>query len=297
MPDVIDYRQQPIGWKPGIYSLQSYAEYASIKALRSSELKKLNKSPAHYRASLQQPKTVSAQLEKSFAKGKAFDTLILHGMNDFENQVVIEPDLHRATKAYKAWKEKNAAADCILTIAEKRNILSMQDAAGKKRQFSKIFNGDGHPHRVIIWQDTDAGLWCKAEIDWICADGTVVDLKTSMDASFWAFSRNALKFGYPNQGAFYLSGLTHITGIKHTDFLLAVVEVDLPFESHVFRVSNDQLLRAATQNQEAMALLRRCLDENKWPGYPDTILDMDSGHYIYDDFENDEEKGEAIDGF
>lgn len=295
MPDIIDYRQQPAGWKPGIYDLSSYDEYAAIKALRSSELKKLSKSPAHYRASIQYQKAITPQLEKSFAKGKAFDTLVLHGSSDFEKLVTIEPDLHRATKLYKAWKEKNSGADCILSIDEKLNILKMHDAAGNKLQFSKIFGGPGFAHRVIIWQDSETGLWCKAEIDWICEDGTVVDLKTTLDAGFFSFSRSALKFGYANQGAYYLSGLTHITGINHDRFMLAAVETDPPFESHVFKVSFEQLLKARVQNADNMQLLLDCLNKNQWPGYPDQIIDLETGHYLYNDYE--EKQGETVHGF
>lgn len=292
MNEPTNYLKQPEGWRAGIYHLESYEQYASIKALRSSELKKLRKSPAHYKASFSRPKSISAQLEKTFAKGKAFDVLTLHGHHDFEHLITIEPDLNRNTKAYKQWKEKNAGATCILTQEEKKDILDMHTAALKKCRFTEIFEGDGTAHRVIIWQDSATGIWCKAEIDWICSDGTVVDLKSTSDAGFFFFSRNAYRLGYFNQGAHYLNGLTHLTGIKHEKFLLAAVEVEPPFESHVFKVSYEQISRAAQQNEYSMAILKQCFETGNWPGYPDVLLDLDTGHYIFEDLE--EEEGEAI---
>lgn len=285
MSDLSNYLEQPPGWNRGIYDLESYEQYASIKALRSSELKKLRRSPAHYRAAILNPKAITPALERSFSKGKAFDVLILHGESAFQNLVTIEPDLNRNTKAYKGWKKANSDAQCILTETEKNNILQMQAAAFQKKRFSEIFNDAGFRHRVLIWQCSNTGLWCKAEIDFITDDGTLVDLKTTADAGFFFFSRNAARLGYLNQAAFYLEGIEHITGIRHDRFLFAAVETEPPFESHVFRASIEQIDRAREQNLENMQLLRSCLINNEWPGYPDQIMELESGHYIYDDYE------------
>lgn len=293
MSRLSNYMEKPKGWDIGIYDLESYEQYASIKALRSSDLKKMNKSPAHYRAAMLNPKQVTPALEKSFAKGKAFDVLILHGEQAFNDLITIEPDLNRNTKAYKGWKKANQHAQCILTMEEKQIILDMRTAALNKKQFSSIFNEAGFKHRVLVWQCCDTGLWCKAEIDFITDDGTVVDLKTTADAGFFFFSRNAYRLGYMNQAAFYLDALEHVTGFRHDRFLFAAVETELPFESHVFRVSVDQIDRAKEQNLENMRLLSSCLINDDWPGYPDEIMELETGHYIYDDYQSE---GEA-DGF
>lgn len=289
-----NYLIQPKGWKAGIYDLKSYDEYAAIKALRSSQIKILRKSPAHFKAAQLEKKTPSAQLKKSFDKGKAFDTLILHGHSAFDDLVCIEPEINRNRKSYKAWRKSIPEDACILTQQEKLHIQQMKLAAERKQQFSKIFCENGFPHRVIIWQCSKSKLWCKAEIDWITAAGSIVDLKTTTDASFWFFSRNASRLGYAHQGAFYLDGLSNITGVLHTDFLLAAVEVDAPFESQVFKMSSDQLLNAHTQNQDNMMLLADCFSNDNWPGYVDQICDLDSGQYLFDDFEDE---GGDVDGF
>ena len=292
-----NYLEQPAGWAPGIYELKSYEQYAAIKALRSSQLKLLKKSPAHYRAAIEHPKPRSPQMEKILAKGKAFDTLILHGPEKFEKLVTVEPDLNRNTKVYKAWKLEHADAKCLLSEAEKKQILAMSERAFSKNQFSHIFGQFGFSHRVIIWQDARTGIWCKCEIDWIMEDGTVVDLKSTADAGFWFFGRNARRLGYFNQGAFYLEGLTAVTGIVHDQFLLAAVEVDPPHESHVFRVSQDQLDRAKLQNDENISALKHCFETDSWPGYPDLIMDLDSGQYDDEIYYEDEMMEDESYGF
>ena len=285
---LINYLEPPGRWKQGIYQLKNYDEYAAIPALRSHELKLLSKSPAHYRASFDYPKEITPQLMKSFAKGRAFDALVLHGQSEFERIVKVEPDIKRSTNDYKAWRAKQPRESAILSAQEKEHVLNMYNSAMKKERFSEIFNGDGHAHYVVVWQDYSTGIWCKAEIDWIRANGTVVDLKSSADASYWFFQRQARRLGYANQGVFYLQGLTAVTGKMHTSFMLAVVESEPPFESHIFRVGNDQLLNAQVENENRIELLAQCLEKDEWPGYPDQIMDLESGQYEFEDYDDNE---------
>lgn len=289
MSTLINYLKPPGKWKQGIYQLESYEQYASIPALRSSELKNLRKTPAHYKAAHEYKSPISPVLQKSFDKGKAFDVLVLHGSEAFEKLVIIEPDLNKNTKAYKQWRAGLPADAVTLSAQEKDFIWQMYTCAMKKERFCEIFKGDGISHRVIVWQDNRTGLWCKAEIDWIKSDGTVVDLKSSADAGFWFFMRQASRLGYANQGAYYLDGLCQVTGIEHSRFQLAVVEVEPPFESQVFKVGDDQLLKAQLENEDRMETLAQCLESDNWPGYPDQILDLESGQYQFEDYQMDDD--------
>jgi hypothetical protein len=293
---VPNYLEQPEGWNQGIYDLESYEQYASIPALRSSELKPLRKSAAHFKASFEYEKPVSAQLQKSFDRGKAFDILILGGREALDQAVVIDPGYHRNSNKYKDWAEANSDR-LILTAEDYKNTIAMAEAAFNKERFSEIFNGPGYRHKVIVWQDLSTGLWCKAEIDFIRegTPGAVVDLKSTADAGFWFFCRNARRIGYANQGAFYLDGLTQVTGLVHSEFYLAAVEVNPPFESHVFKVSRDQIDRAQLDNEENMQTLVYCLTNDIWPGYPDQIVDLESGHYFDEEYLTEEEMEEFND--
>jgi exodeoxyribonuclease VIII len=281
---MINYLKQPKGWEQGIYDLQSYEQYASIGALRSSQLKHMKKSPAHFRAAHYHRPEITPQQQKTFDKGKAFDTLILHGLEALDQAVAVEPGISRRKKEYREWREEHLD-QIILSQAELNDIMNMASKALNKKRFSDIFHNDGHPHRVIVWCDKRTGLWCKAEIDWISADGVVTDLKSTADAGFWFFQRNARRLGYANQGAFYLDGLTQVTGIYHDQFQLAAVEKDPPYESHVFRCSYDQINRAQASNEEWMQRVAHCLKTDEWPGYPDEIMDLDSGQYLTDEIE------------
>lgn len=294
MSTLTNYLKNP-DWEAGIYQLSSYEEYAAIPALRSSELKLIGKTPAHYKASKSYPKEITSTQKKAFAKGKAFDMLVLDGQERFVSSTVIEPDMSKNSKAYKKWAAHLPKDVTILTEQEFDFALKMRDAVFNKKRFSDIFS-NGTAHRVIVWQDPSTGIWCKAEIDWIQPDGTIVDLKSTASADFWFFQRNARRLNYPHQGAFYLSGLTVLTGQLHERFMLAAVETDPPFESHIFNVGPDMLIKAQVDNENRIETLAKCFETDEWPGYPDEIIDLDSGQYLYDD-EYEIYNDEIMEGF
>lgn len=287
---MIDYRIQPEGYKPGIYDIPT-EEYFSIPALNSSALKHMRKSPAHFKAAIELPRPEPSSIQqRTFDKGKAFDLYVLEGGYDTLRQAVaVEPNISRQKKEYQEWKAAaQAQKKLVLTETELQNAIAMAKKANEKKTFRKCFEA-GVPHRVVVWQCPETGLWCKAEIDWITDKGVVVDLKSTADAGFWFFSRNASRLGYANQGAFYLFGLTTITGISHTEFLLAAVEVEPPFASNVFKVPHETLAEAADENRDRMQAVRNCLDTGEWPEYPDMLMDLEYGQYYDETLDMQEE--------
>ena len=284
---MIDFRQQPPGYNQGIYDID-FETYVSIAALNSSKLKHLRKTPAHFKAALESTEEsfTTAQL-RTFEIGKAFDTLVLEGRKALISKVAIEPTSNRRTKLYKLWcAGAKMKGKIILSAKEYYSVLTMARCAFKKTKFSELFSS-GYAHRAIVWQDQKTGLWCKAEIDWITPESVVVDLKSSADADWWFFQRNAHRLGYINQAAHYLSGLTAVTGKEHLESRLAVVEKDPPYESHVFKPSFDQLYRAQEENEDRMDRLKHCLDSDLWPGYLALVVDLEPGQY-FDDFTPEE---------
>jgi hypothetical protein len=287
---MIDFRQPPPGFSQGIYDI-SFERYQAIPALNSSKLKQMRRSPLHFKTAIEDPELSepTAAQKRTFAKGKAFDILILDANcrpEVLQQRVSIEPDAHRATKIYKEWLADQPEGNLILTRDELNDVLAMAAAAWKKNQFAKLFR-EGNPHRVIIWKEPDSGLWCKAEIDWITPDGIVVDLKSTADAGFWFFSRNARRLGYLNQAAHYLKGISVVTGFNHHDYRLAAVEVDKPYESHVFEPEPDQIATAMDDNKAWMEQIADCLESDHFPGYLDEIISLGSGQYKPADFGQD----------
>lgn len=284
---MIDFRDKPKKYEQGIYEMP-FSQYMKIPALNSSKLKAMRRTPAHFEAAIRIPEEITPIKQRTFDKGTAFDILIKLGQDALVEKVAVEPALNKNTKEYKEFKKLAQEADkLILGHTELEDIFNMGKAAFNKQQFKALFT-NGYPNKVLIWQDDGTKLWCKAEIDWITSDGVVVDLKTTADADFWFFAKAARRFGYINQAAFYLSGLTTVTGHYHEDYLLAAVEKEDPFESHIFRPSQAQILDARDENKDRMEQILWCLNKDSWPGYLDCIMDLDTGMYEDEDGEINE---------
>jgi hypothetical protein len=290
---MIDFRKQPPGYEQGIYKIP-FEKYRAIPALNSSKLKHMRKTPAHFKAAMDAPpKEVTATQQRAFNRGKVFDRIILDGgLDAVKGTVAFDPGWSKNSNKYKEWAS-NQSGKMIMPKEDFDMVLDMVDCAYSKRQFSTLFAA-GTPHMVLVWQCRHTGLWCKGELDWVTDEGVLVDLKSTADAGFWFFNRNARRLGYPNQLAHYLDGLTATTGIFHSEALLAAVEVDPPHESHVFVPSEEQLYTAEDQNRERKEKLLACLESEEWPGYLDLRMSLDSGQYI-DEVIDDE--GENIHGF
>lgn len=274
---MIDFRIQPKGYEQGIYDIP-FNEYRRIPALNSSKLKLLRKSPLHFKTAFElPPKPPTSIQQKAFDKGKLFDMAVLDNI-EIDEMVAIAPRMNKNSKAYKEWLSMIPSNKMIMTRKDLNDVKGMVEAAFKKQRFSEIFN-NGNPHRVVIWMDPETGIWCKAEIDWITNDGIIVDLKSTADASFWFFSRNAHRLGYVNQLAFYLQGVTAVTGIYHSDCLLAAVEKDPPYESMVYKPPFDIILNKIDENTDRMITVANCLATDEWPGYIDEIMCLETGQY------------------
>ena len=104
------------------------------------------------------------------------------------------------------------------------------------------------------------------------------------------FQRQARRLGYINQLAFYLDGVSTVTGVLHRDALIAAVETVPPYESHVFLPSHEQILTALDQNKERRERLLNCLETDTWPGYPDMIIGLETGQY--EDYFNEDTEEE-----
>ena len=90
----------------------------------------------------------------------------------------------------------------------------------------------GKKEVAMVWEDSLSSVRCKGKVD-ILNGNTIVDIKTTQDASFEAFRRSAYKYGYNRQAAFYLDGF----GAK--EFVFIVIEKKAPYNIGVYHCSDD----------------------------------------------------------
>jgi|GEM_PF-2437304 len=279
----------------GIFEL-SWKEYRSIKALNSSTLPYLDKSPAHAYHAITSPDTEST---RAMDIGHAFHCLVLEP-DRFETEIVADWETDFTGKAvsknrkdYKAWRESLAPNAIVLARKEIEHIKAMARNL-KKKQCVRDRLLSGYPERTVLFQDPRHGFWCKARLDWIGTDFSITDLKKTRGADRRAFTNSIWRYKYNWQAWFYKRALRAVTGIEHDPYYWIAWEDFGPCDGNVFIANPADIAEAGDRIHVLLDQWAECLATNEFPGYPDEAIPLGDVYRGGIDFAEDLD--EAIDG-
>jgi len=270
------------GVTPGCYSMEISDDdyHTKFAGASSTALKKLLRSPAHYRAYMNEAD------EDSSARmfGRAVHALLLERARfqraRFPDKFVVWTGGRRFGKAFDAFAAANDGKT-ILTEDEFHRATEAALALRESKQFPLGLWLDGVPASAgydavpaaatetsIFWIDEETGLSCKARVDAHNGQPTrvAIDAKTTDDARTAAFMRQLFKLDYDLQAAHYRAALRAFYGEDYP-FLFAVVEDKAPFATNIIGLDNDVLANGEAKRRYALNLLKKCLDSNSWPAY------------------------------
>lgn len=260
--------------EPGIYPNVPMSEYHAWEAASNSRLSQLLRSPAHLKSYIDRPKPdTDAQVI-----GRATHAAILEP-ESFEKQYKKGPLGDRRTKKVKEQWEAlvaEAGAENILRPADYEACLAMRESVWKKTTATGLIGGKGQRELSIIWMHTDALTLCKARLDRLSPaldGGTIIDLKTTTDASPLKFERTIFAYGYHRQGALYVDGARAV-GIPIRHYAIIAIEKEPPYEVAVYRLMEGAIEAGRDEVARLLPVYKRCVEENNWPGYPDEIRDI-----------------------
>lgn len=179
----------------------------------------------------------------------------------FRDAVTEKPDIDRRTKDGKAaYADLEARFRYIIDADELSAIRGMQEAA---RSVSRGLFIESKNEVTIHWER--GGVACKSRLDAVKGD-VVVDLKTCADAS--TFQRDAIKFRYHVQAAFYLDALRSCCEPAET-FAFVAVEKEPPHLATVFYADDAFIDAGRIEYMRDLETYRRCLEDDLWPGLPE----------------------------
>ena len=273
--------------KPGLYPGLSNEFYHQSPGISKSGLSLILKSPLHYAnkylSDEPEPESTPAQIV-----GTALHTKVLEP--DLFTYV-LAPDVNRRTKAGKAEyaKFKDEHKGLILLKAEDMDLVTNMANAIFSNPTAKslLMQGEGIAEESVYWIDDITKVLCKCRPDFRRYDGIVIDVKTAIDASPEAFGRAAFNFGYHQQAAFYLDGVSTATGYEHRTFIFIVVEKTPPFAVAIYILNEPESTQETNttsaldigRDDMAMALYRyqQCLGlpPERWPGYNPQIQPLE----------------------
>ena len=186
---------------------------------------------------------------------------------------VLEPDelnkrygvcLPRNTKAGKEQAaEMETAGIEAVTATDMETALAMA-ASVRSHQAAAELLRDGKAEQSFWWDDKPTGLRCKCRPDWMTSN-TLVDLKTTGDASPRAFARSVAAYRYHVQANHYLSG-------TFADrFIFIAVEKTYPFAVGVYELDLVSMIQGSQLRRNDIGVIADCQAINEWPGYGNTI--------------------------
>lgn len=260
------------GLHPGIPEARYHARIPGLAS--KGALDKVRKSLAHYKAWLEAQESSNTA---ALLFGKGFHCSVLEP-DVFASNYVVEPD-HGDCRL----KENKARRDEWRASHEGKILVSDGDArafdgiakALSAHKFARELIRGGVSELTLRWQDAETGLECKGRCDYyIPGLATVVDLKTTADASFDDFRKSAASYGYHRQDAFYRQGFA-ACGVPIDNFIFIAVEKVPPYAVAVFALDRDAVRKGSASVAEDLRTLAEGVERDEWPGYPEEIQVLD----------------------
>jgi hypothetical protein len=237
-------------------------EYHADPAISASHLKAVMQSPYHYWSRYVDPDRKPVEPTAAMKLGSLAHCAILEPDELLQRYGVCAS---RTTKAGKEQAERMAAEGIeAVTSSDMALALSMAAAVRNHPAASALLQ-TGKAEQSFWWDDLSSGLRCKCRPDWYQGN-TVVDIKTTTDASPQAFARSVATFAYHVQAAHYLAGLH---GADR--FVFVAVEKTYPHAVAVYELDAAALALGRTTRDNAMDVIAGCQAAGVWPSYSDTL--------------------------
>ena len=263
--------------EPGIYGSLCDSEYRAGGGLSSTLLRQFLAAPAkaHYMNSDKPEKEES--ISDVFLLGILCHAMVLEPHTVESRFGVMPKGLTRQTKAgkeaYAGLLEEVGPDGYVVKHDMMQHAIGVQESVLSHPRASRYF-ACGDAELSVFAKDiiTDLLLCCRC--DWLCRyPQVIVDLKTCINASAEAFSRDAVKHGYHLQAIHYLE-VCRLAGIEVDDFMFVAVEKEPPYLCQVFRLSEVLKSWAYEQWREGVNHYAICNSEGVWPGYSDDVVDI-----------------------
>lgn len=270
---VLPARQPVAPPKPGVYEGVKNEHYQKINAMQSSGLKKLAASPLIYKTWLD---TEDSETKAALMFGIAVHARLLEPERYADERLEI-PGLADGAVA-KTWAKHIAANPGRIILAEGwtecieriyANVIQNLDAK------EVLLDPEGISEVMIIWQDENTGLMCKALLDRVTftdQEVVITAVKTARDISADELGRACWDFGYHLEFAHSIAAARaaakydeRFTGRK-VRLQWLNIQNDVPFD--VVIDDPDEPFEAVgwAHYRELMNLAARCYLDDRWPG-------------------------------
>lgn len=233
--------------------------YHAYPAMSASGMKEFRKSPGHFKWMRENP----SEDTPARIVGRAFHMAI--GEPDRFLKEVVMIDGHRGTKSVK---EAVEAAECegkTVLKPDQHKLITDSVAYCLEHPLIKEIIKQGKSEVSYFWIDPDTGVPCKARLDWVTANGVLVDWKTfdglHDDDNI---ERQIRKMFYQFQASWYLEAYFRVHGKMPRKFYNVFVESE-PCTAKVTTIAQQSLEETVPYIQHYLKRFAECLKSDSWP--------------------------------
>jgi exodeoxyribonuclease VIII len=122
------------------------------------------------------------------------------------------------------------------------------------------------------------GASCKVRPDLYTSDGTIIDLKSTQDASEAGFRKSVRNFKYDFQACWYLEAMRAL-GLPARQFIFVCVEKSPPYLTATYILTASEIDRQKPRMQKACEIWATCMESGVWPGYPEEVVTLDLSRF------------------
>jgi hypothetical protein len=248
-----------------VFTMDTYREHPGIN---HSTLKAFAKGAAHVKHQIENG-TVETD---AMRLGTLFHLLVLEPERQ-ATDVAVAPKVNRRTKAGKEelsdW-EKQSVGKIIVTEEQLATAIQMRQAVADHPAAGPIIESLVHREVDVYWTDPFFRMQCKAKVDGI-SETSIVDLKTTIDATPSGFTRAIFNHYYHTQASWYMQGVHTAAIAKPTDFIFIAVEKVAPFEVGVYRVGADAMQAGLITVTKWLSDYYERSKTSDWVSFPEVV--------------------------
>lgn len=252
----------------------SNAEYHARPEISKSGLDLIRKAPTLYKYRRDNPEPPTPAMRW----GTLVHTAILEP-ETLAERTIVAPAIDRRTTAGKAeWAafQIEAAGREVITAEEAAALVAVRAAAWAHPAAGKALGMIREVETSIFWTDETTGVECRCRPDAIMTNGTILDVKTTVDGSPDQFAKSIANYRYHVQSAFYGDGYRRAFGEAPRAFVFLAIEKTPPYLCALYVMDEKAVIRGRADYLADLETFRVCRNTGEWPGLPDvpTVLDL-----------------------
>ncbi len=281
------------------YDCPAETYHSDKTALSSTGLSRVIVSPRHFLANWMCLESGPDDEEPDHYRfGRALHLMILEPAK-FQQLYVVEPVFEGLTKDGKmstqskaarekrdAWWASQSKEAIAITIDEQEKLNFMYESIMDHDVARNMFV-NGKPEVSCWWKDPETGIRCKARADYIFFDPdggySIIDLKSTRHEEVGGFAKDIHNKRYYLRLCHYAMGFTEALGRAPNELIFVSSSKKHPFTTRTHFMVDRDIEIGHSHRRYAMALLRKSLELQQWPGPQNSIEPIHMPGYAADE--------------